>query len=297
MSSPVADEPRQSTYHLDLDDPSPRRSSRRREERRQRSRRRAVRTGIGVALGVPALLASFIVGWNVIGGSGDVAVRQAALPASSRTTPADAASTPVSGPKVSTAAKKPADRTSSDGTSRKTQRTPSTTTSTSSKAPAPKTTSTTRRTTPAPSTTSTSQKPAAGGGASSSSDEAEVLRLVNIERAKVGCKALKADATLAAVARAHSKDMAVNGYFDHNSQDGTTPFQRMSKAGYTYSYAAENIAAGQQTPASVMGSWMNSAGHKANILNCNLTELGVGVWTQKGSPYGIYWTQDFGTPR
>ena len=124
-----------------------------------------------------------------------------------------------------------------------------------------------------------------------------MLRLVNVERAKVGCKALTANATLASVAQAHSKDMAVNAYFDHNSQDGTTPFQRMTKAGYTYSLAAENIAAGQQTPAAVMDAWMHSAGHKANILNCGLTELGVGVWTLKGSPYGIYWTQDFGTPR
>lgn len=296
MSSPVADEPRPSTYHLDLDDLSPRRSSRRREERRRRSRRRAVHAGIALAVGVPTLLATAIVGWNVLGGGGDVTVRQAALPASSRTTqPAEEPSSPVSGPKVSTAATKPADRTTSEGTSRKTQRTPSTTTTTSTKAAAPKTSS---KSAPAPTSTTTSKKPTTtGGGSSSSADEAEVLRLVNVERDKVGCKPLKANATLAAVAQAHSKDMASNGYFDHNSQDGTTPFQRMTKAGYAYSFAAENIAAGQQTPASVMGSWMNSAGHKANILNCNLTELGVGVWTQKGSPYGIYWTQDFGTPR
>ena len=253
--------------------------------------------GIALAVGVPTLLATAIVGWNVLGGSGDVTVRQAALPASSRTTdPADSASTSVSGPKVSTAAEKPADRTTSDGTSRKTQRTPSTTTTTRTKAAVPRT-STSTKPKPAPTSTSTPKKPATGGGSSSSGDEAEVLRLVNVERAKVGCQALKANATLAAVAQAHSKDMAVNGYFDHNSQNGTTPFQRMTKAGYTYSLAAENIAAGQQTPAAVMDAWMHSAGHKANILNCGLTELGVGVWTLKGSPYGIYWTQDFGTPR
>lgn len=299
MSSSVADETHPSTYHLDLDDTSPRRSGRRREERRQRSRRRAVRAGVLVALGIPALLASFVVGWNMLGSSDGVTVRQAALPASSPTTePAEAASTPVTGPKVSTAATKPSSRTTSDGASRETTRKPpSSTTSTTSKAPAPKTTtSTAAKPKPAPSTSTTSKAPA-GTGSSSSSAESEVLRLVNVERAKVGCGALTADATLAKVAQAHSKDMAVNKYFDHNSQNGTTPFQRMSNAGYAYSFAAENIAAGQSTAAAVMDSWMKSAGHKANILNCNLKELGVGVWSEPGSPYGIYWTQDFGTPR
>ena len=77
----------------------------------------------------------------------------------------------------------------------------------------------------------------------------------------------------------------------------TGPFERMSDAGYKYSWAAENIAAGQSDAAAVMDSWMNSAGHKKNILNCKLTELGVGMWKQPGSQYGVYWTQDFGTPR
>ena len=299
MCSTVADEHGPSTYSLDLDDMSPRRTSRRREERRRDSRRKAVRAGLVIALGVPSLLASFMVGWNVLGGGDDVSVKQAALPATSPTTdPVDKASTPVSGPKVSKAPQKPAGRTSTDGASRETVRTPSkgsTTSTTTSKAPAPKTTTSTSAK-PAQ-TSSTSKKPASGTGSSDSGAEAEVLRLVNAERAKAGCRPVTADATLARVAEAHSKDMAVNAYFDHNSQNGKTPFQRMAAAGYAYSFAAENIAAGQQTPASVMGSWMNSPGHKANILNCDLKELGVGVWTEPGSPYGIYWTQDFGTPR
>lgn len=135
------------------------------------------------------------------------------------------------------------------------------------------------------------------GGSSATAEETSVVELTNAERAKNGCGPLAINATLTTVARAHSKDMAVNKFFDHNSQDGRTPFDRMKAAGYTYSMAAENIAAGQPTAASVVTAWMNSAGHRANILNCKLTQIGVGVYRLSGSPYGVYWTQDFGTPR
>jgi len=128
-------------------------------------------------------------------------------------------------------------------------------------------------------------------------DEAEVLRLTNVERAKVpGCPALRLNPILAKVARAHSQDMAENNYFAHNSQDGTSPFTRMSRAGYKYTIAAENIAGGQQTPAAVMAAWMASQGHRENILDCRLTELGVGLYRSPSSTYGVYWSQDFGTP-
>ncbi len=123
-----------------------------------------------------------------------------------------------------------------------------------------------------------------------------MLRLTNLERAKVGCAALRSSPVLAKVSRAHSQDMAEKGYFDHNAQDGTTPFVRMTRAGYRYTVAAENIAAGQQTPAAVMAAWMASAGHRQNILDCRLTELGVGLYRSPSSPYSAYWTQDFGTP-
>jgi uncharacterized protein YkwD len=122
-----------------------------------------------------------------------------------------------------------------------------------------------------------------------------VIRLTNVQRLAAGCPALTANATLTRVAQAHSQDMADHNYFAHESQDGRSPFDRMTAAGYTYSTAAENIAAGQRTPAAVMDAWMNSAGHRQNILNCRLTQIGVGVAT--GGSYGIYWTQDFGTPR
>lgn len=122
--------------------------------------------------------------------------------------------------------------------------------------------------------------------------EQEVLRLVNVERAKAGCVPVAENPALASSARAHSTDMAQNNYFSHTSQDGRSPFDRMRAAGYTGSRMAENIAAGQPTPAAVMDSWMNSAGHRANILNCAYTDLGVGYAT--GGQYGTYWTQNFG---
>ncbi|WP_250289836.1 CAP domain-containing protein, partial [Frankia sp. CiP1_Cm_nod1] len=126
-------------------------------------------------------------------------------------------------------------------------------------------------------------------------DEAsEVVALTNAERARAGCAALMADRRLTAAAQAHSADMSTRDYFSHDSLDGRTPFQRMAEAGYGFSAAAENIAAGQRTPAEVVRGWMNSAGHRANILNCSLRQIGVGYAT--GGRYGTYWTQDFGTP-
>ncbi|NYI71749.1 uncharacterized protein YkwD [Naumannella cuiyingiana] len=140
---------------------------------------------------------------------------------------------------------------------------------------------------------SVSTAPSAHAGATAmNTEEREVLRLVNVERAKVGCPAVREHTTLATVARAHSVDMARYDYFSHTGRDGRSPFDRMRDAGYTGSVMAENIAAGQQTPAAVMKSWMNSSGHRANILNCRYRDLGVGV--ARGGSYGIYWTQNFG---
>jgi len=120
----------------------------------------------------------------------------------------------------------------------------------------------------------------------------EVLRLVNVERARVGCSAVRWEARLATAARLHSEDMARQNYFSHTSLDGRTPWDRIRAQGYTYG-SAENIAAGFSTPATVMVAWMNSPGHRTNILNCTNKALGVG--SGKGGDYGIYWTQDFGS--
>jgi uncharacterized protein YkwD len=124
--------------------------------------------------------------------------------------------------------------------------------------------------------------------------EDQVVTLVNQARATAGCKALTVDSRLVTAARGHSQDMATRNYFDHNTPEGVTPWTRITNAGYHFSSAAENIASGQTTPASVMSAWMNSPGHRANILNCNLRNIGVGLaYNAKHTPY---WTQDFGTP-
>ncbi|MGZ4650234.1 MAG: CAP domain-containing protein [Kineosporiaceae bacterium] len=121
-----------------------------------------------------------------------------------------------------------------------------------------------------------------------------MLRLVNTERASAGCVPLRSNPVLVGVARAHSRDMAVRGYFSHASQDGRTPFDRMRAAGYSGGLMGENIAAGQPTAAAVMDAWMHSPGHRANILNCGYRAVGIGVFRRATSPFHVYWTQDFG---
>jgi uncharacterized protein YkwD len=120
-----------------------------------------------------------------------------------------------------------------------------------------------------------------------------VLDLTNAERAKAGCGSLRLDVHLRTAARGHSTDMAVHNYFSHTGRDGSDPGDRMAAAGYnTRRGWAENIAAGYPSPRSVMNGWMNSSGHRANILNCRLRALGVGV--ARASNGRLYWTQDFG---
>ncbi|GAQ54319.1 CAP domain-containing protein [Streptomyces acidiscabies] len=119
---------------------------------------------------------------------------------------------------------------------------------------------------------------------------AQVLVLVNEERAKVGCSALSANSALADLAQKFSEDMAARGFFDHTDPDGKSPWDRAAAAGIT-DLAGENIARGQGDAAAVMDAWMNSPGHKANILNCDFKTLGVGVHFGSGGPW---WTQDFG---
>jgi uncharacterized YkwD family protein len=120
--------------------------------------------------------------------------------------------------------------------------------------------------------------PAAGTQTSTSSYAQQVVDLVNQERAKAGLPALKSNAALANVAWAKAKDMKDNNYFSHTSPTYGSPFDMMKKFGISYSYAGENIAMGQRTPAEVMKDWMNSPGHKANILSKNFTTIGVGYY-------------------
>ncbi|MEI5906753.1 CAP domain-containing protein [Bacillus spongiae] len=116
--------------------------------------------------------------------------------------------------------------------------------------------------------------------------ERQVVDLTNAERAKQGLAPLTLDTKLSSVAKEKSNDMQQNGYFDHNSPKYGSPFEMMKSFGITYYAAAENIAKGQSSPEAVVNAWMNSSGHRANILNPNLTHIGVGhvggsnIWTQ-----------------
>ena len=149
---------------------------------------------------------------------------------------------------------------------------------------------------PRPSTKPTSTKPSttpASSSSSASADEAEVVRLTNVERAKAGCGALRIDDRLVAAARAHSTDMIAEKFFSHTGSNGSDFVAREKAAGYPKNGAsAENIAYGYRTPAEVMDGWMHSAGHRANILDCG--SLAVGVGLARTSSGTTYWTQDFG---
>jgi uncharacterized protein YkwD len=121
---------------------------------------------------------------------------------------------------------------------------------------------------------------------------AEVVGLVNTERAKGGCPAVTEDPRLTAVAMAHSADMAGHGYFSHDAPDGSDPWKRATAAGYPHPLS-ENIAQGQQSAADVMTGWLASSGHRANIVNCAAKAIGVGLaHGRNGTPY---WTQLFGS--
>ncbi len=119
----------------------------------------------------------------------------------------------------------------------------------------------------------------------------EVLRLVNVERSKRGLNELTLNTELSRVATLKSQDMINKNYFSHTSPTYGSPFDMMKKFNISYKTAGENIAMGQKTPAQVVEAWMNSEGHRANILNANYTDLGVGV--AKSSKGTIYWTQMF----
>jgi uncharacterized protein YkwD len=141
-------------------------------------------------------------------------------------------------------------------------------------------TTTTTTTAPKPTTTTTSTPPP--------SQSQQVFDLVNQYRAQNGCAALADNADLTTAAQDHSDDMARNHYFSHTTPRGVTFDEREKAAGYP-TPGGENIAMGQTSAQQVMTDWMNSPGHRANILNCQFTAIGIGLDTD-----GWYWTQDFG---
>ncbi|MCF1508744.1 CAP domain-containing protein [Streptomyces glomeratus] len=170
--------------------------------------------------------------------------------------------------------------------------------------PAPKKTAAPRKTTapkprataPSPVKTTASATPASPSApkatATASGTVARIVQLVNAERSKAGCSPVTLNATLTKVAQAHSEDMASHRNMSHTGSDGSSPGDRITRAGYSWSTYGENVAYGYATPEQVMAGWMSSPGHRANILDCAFKQIGVGL-----AQPGDYWTQDFATAR
>ncbi|MGA5267277.1 CAP domain-containing protein [Streptomyces lydicamycinicus] len=144
------------------------------------------------------------------------------------------------------------------------------------------------KTSPAP----TASPSASKATTTASGATAQVVELVNSERRKAGCSPLTVNAKLTKAAQDHSKDMADHQNMSHTGSDGSSPEDRITRAGYNWSSYGENVAYGYSSPESVMKGWMSSPGHKRNILDCSFKEIGVG----HAQP-DDYWTQDFGTAR
>jgi uncharacterized protein YkwD len=161
--------------------------------------------------------------------------------------------------------------------------------------PRPSTTKpTTTKTTTEPTPSDTPQPPTGGGG--TSSQEREVLEYTNQFREQQGCGPLRLDSSLVEAAGKHASDMVRRHYMDHTNPDGQDPGDRMRAAGYNGSSWGENIAAGYSTAQKVMAAWMQSDGHRQNILNCKYTTIGIGYdpGRVKSDMGPGSWVQDFG---
>lgn len=259
-----------------------------------------VKTGLlgasaAVAMGAIAVTSGVLPGGDLysIGGSGPGKVRVDGSPSDLRTdggTYGSAEETPSATPPTGSASPgSPSARTSSPGTrpSRQPSHKPSA-------EPTPGRTKTSETATgeplkseapPPAADPSTPQAPSAESAAAT-----QVLNLVNEQRSRAGCSPVTADPRLASLAQDFSEAMAAGGFFDHTDPQGRTPWDRAAAAGIK-NLGGENIARGQADAQAVMDSWMNSPGHRANILNCDYKTLGVGVHIAEGGPW---WTQDFG---
>lgn len=235
------------------------------------------------------------VGWFVMRTS-DSRVTSQEEPITSMTTAADDASTT---PARATSPAYTPRRTPSKSPTTTKSVTPKPTRSTtapsrsSSRTPQPSTSTPTRSATPTPTRTTTkTSKPVGGSGPA----EAQVLDLTNQERAKAGCGPLRTNKALTQAAEEHAADMVDQHYFAHDSLDGRSPFDRMKAAGFRGGAMAENIAVGYTTAAAVVQGWMNSEGHRENILNCKYTMIGIGYDSGQVKPeWGNgSWVQDFG---
>lgn len=139
-------------------------------------------------------------------------------------------------------------------------------------------------------------------GAASAEAAAEVLSLINQQRAQHGCGALTPDPALTRAAQGHAQAMSQQNFFSHTGKNGSTLKSRARAAGYSGGRLAENIAAGWTTPARAVAEWMNSPGHRKNILTCAYTRTGIAmVYDPKDAPLPgqkypmkYYWVETFG---
>jgi uncharacterized protein YkwD len=127
--------------------------------------------------------------------------------------------------------------------------------------------------------------------------ESSLIQLINQERQSRGIGTLSQQSQLAAAARVHSEDMACNDFVSHTGSDGSLPWDRARAQGYNYSAIAENIFAGSSSAQSIFNGWMNSPGHRDNMLNPTYTEIGVGYRYWADSTYRAYTTAVFAKPR
>ncbi|MFE3718218.1 sigma-70 family RNA polymerase sigma factor [Streptomyces cyaneofuscatus] len=254
------------------------------ERRRGQVRRRRRNSAIAAVVAVAALgTGGAAVHLYTDGEERDATTLSAGVPTDGATLPTSAAPSPTRTAPSPSASASSASPSASASPSKSASRKPK---------PKPAPTKSTRP--PAPSTSAPAPKPPpppAPAPAPPASEGGQVLQIVNTERAKEGCGPVTSNDLLATAAQRHSADMAAQDYFSHTSLDGRDPGDRITAAGYRWSTYGENIAKGQRTPADVMRAWMDSPGHRANILNCSFKEMGIGKVDSGGGPV---WTQKFG---
>ncbi|MEC4986807.1 MAG: CAP domain-containing protein [Oscillatoria sp. PMC 1068.18] len=127
--------------------------------------------------------------------------------------------------------------------------------------------------------------------------DSQLLELTNAQRRRQNLPPLRFSPQLGQAAQRHAEDMVRNRFFSHTGSNGSSLGDRVKATGYSYSYIGENISAGRSTPTEAIQGWMNSSGHRANILNREYTEIGFGYVTSPSSPYRYYWVQVFGKSR
>ncbi|MCR6661491.1 MAG: CAP domain-containing protein [Asticcacaulis sp.] len=124
--------------------------------------------------------------------------------------------------------------------------------------------------------------------------EGDVLAMINAERVRHGCQPLRVETRLSEAAERQSRGMATRHYFSHNAPDGSTPGKRVKDTGYVYQMVGENIELNSEDPEAVVSTWMNSPGHRQNILMCAFRETGIAMY--QADDTGTYWTQVFAMP-